>query len=301
MHVSHPDKPLFPEDGISKGEVVAYYETVAPVMVPHLAGRPLTLERYPQGIGAKGFMQKNAAKAYPSTIGKVEVAKTDGTVTHPLITSSEGLLYLANQNTITFHIWTSRLPHLERPDRLVLDLDPPDEGFHAAQKAAKVIGDLLSELGLEAGLMATGSSGYHLVVPIGATHQFEVVERCSLLLAGVAAARHPKLLTTEFLIRKRAGRVFIDWLRNRWAQSVVAPWSLRPRPGAPVATPIAWEELPTTEPDKWTIRTVHSRISQPDPWPAEQSLPVSLIEGIAAEAGVSADQSFDRFGRDHRS
>jgi bifunctional non-homologous end joining protein LigD len=183
----------------------------------------------------------------------------------------------------------------------VLDLDPPEEGFKAVRKAATVIADLLAEVGLEAGLMATGSSGYHLVVPIRADHQFEAVERCSRLLAGVAGARHPLLLTTEFLIRKREGRVFIDWLRNRWAQSVVAPWSLRPLPRAPVATPIPWEDLNETEPGRWTIKTAPSRISLPDPWPAPQPLPVAQIEAFAAEAGVSADESFDRFGRAQRS
>jgi bifunctional non-homologous end joining protein LigD len=266
-------------------------------MLEHLADRPLTLERYPRGIESNGFMQKNAAPGFPEFIGRVEVGKAEGTVTHPLVRDAAGLAYLANQNTIAFHIWTSRLPELGRPDRLVLDLDPSPDRIEDGRTGAGVVGDLLGDLGMAAGLLATGSTGYHLTVPLRARHDFSVVERCSRLLAGLATRMRPDLLTTEFLKRERGGRVFVDWLRNRWAQSVISPWSLRPRRKAPVATPIAWEELSSTDPGWWTLRTVGVRFDSPSPWPPPQELPVEAIEGAAAAAGVSAEEPFDRFGR----
>jgi bifunctional non-homologous end joining protein LigD len=297
MKVTHPEKLLFPDDQITKGEVVEYYQTVSEVMVPQLTGRPLTLERFPGGIGSQGFMQKNAAAGYPDFIQRVEVPKTDGKVNHPVVNNGEGLAYLANQNVITFHIWSSRLPHLDRPDRMTIDLDPPKDDTATARQAANAIGQLFTELGLQTGLMTTGSSGYHVAVPLDGQAQFDVVERASRLLAEVAVSRHPDDLTTEFIIAERQGKVFVDWLRNRWAQSVVSPWSLRPRPRAPVAVPIDWEELEQTPSDKFTIRTAPQRVGLASSWPEPQALPLDAIEELAKESGVSAAAPFDRFGR----
>lgn len=294
MEVSNADKVLYPDDGITKGEVVAYYEAVAEVMVPQLKGRPLTLERYPDGIGTKGFMQKNASKHFPASIERVEVPKDGGTTNHPLCDSTDDLIYLANQGTITFHIWTARLPHLERPDRLVLDLDPA-EGAEPPREAARAARQVLEDIGLTSGLMTTGSSGYHVVAPIDPDHDYDVVGEASRLLAGVIAVRHPEETTTEFRKAARERRVFVDWLRNRWAQSVVSSWSLRPRPGAPVAMPITWDELATTEPARWKLNEAPDRMAEPDPWPPAGRLDPQRVADLAEEHGVSFSQPFDRF------
>lgn len=297
MHVSNPAKLIFP--GITKRDLVAYYERVAPRLIPLLSGRPLTLERYPNGIEAKGFLQKNVSKHFPDSVGRVEVPKSGGTVSHPLVDGLDGLLFLANQGTIAFHVWQSRLPRLDRPDRLVIDLDPPAGRVAAARDAARVVGDLLGTAGLPSGLVATGSKGFHVVVPLLAEASFEQVERTGRLVAEMAAAAHPDLLTTEFLIRHRGGRVFVDWLRNRWAQTRVAPWSLRPRPSAPAAVPIGWEELATAHPDGWDLRSIEERLAAAPRFPAPVSPgePIAALEEEAARRGVSADEPFDRFGR----
>lgn len=296
MEVSNPDKVLYPADGITKAQVVAHYDTVADLMLPHLAGRPLTLQRFPDGIGKSGFMQKNASKHFPDTIERVEVPKEGGTTNHPLCDSRDDLVYLANQGTLTFHIWTARLPDLTHPDRLVLDLDPSDKD-QPPRAMARAAGETMREVGLEPGLMTTGSSGYHVVARIEPEHDYDVVGHASRLLAGIIAARHPDAATIEFMKKKRQGRVFVDWLRNRWAQSVVSPWSLRPRPGAPVATPIAWDELDETEPDRWTIADVSERFGVPDPWPPSTSLDPDRVATLAEQLDVTAEEPFDRFGR----
>lgn len=296
VEVSNPDKVMYPADGYTKAEVVGYYQAVAAVMLPHLEGRPLTLQRYPNGIHGNGFMQKNASSHFPASIERVEVPKEGGTTNHPLISSADDLAYLANQGTITFHIWTSRLPDLERPDRLVLDLDPPDGGG-PPREPARVARSVLDEVGLDSGLMTTGSSGFHVVAAIRPEHDFETVGHLARLLAGVVAAQMPDSATTEFLKKNRKGRVFIDWLRNRWAQSAVSPWALRPLDGAPVAMPIDWEELDAADPRGWDLESAPTRAEQPDPWPEPGKLDPEAIEALADEHDVAYDEPFDRFGR----
>jgi bifunctional non-homologous end joining protein LigD len=296
VEISNPDKVMYPADGYTKADVVGYYEQVAEAMVPHLEGRPLTLQRYPNGIHGDGFMQKNASSHFPDTIERVEVPKEGGTTNHPLIDSAADLMYLANQGTITFHIWTSRLPDLERPDRLVLDLDPP-EGGGPPRDAARVARAVMEEVGLSSGLMTTGSSGFHVVAPIRPDLEFEAVGHLSRLLAGVVSARIPQEATTEFLKKNRKGRVFVDWLRNRWAQSAVCPWSLRPLDGAPVAMPIDWDELEDAEPQGWDLATAPDRIGGAGTWPEPAELNPEAIETLAEAHHVAYDEPFDRFGR----
>lgn len=296
MEVTNPDKVMFPEEGITKARLVEYYETVAPAMIPHLEGRPLTLQRYPSGIHHEGFMQKNAGSYFPDTIERVKVPKEGGTTHYPLVDSVDDLAYLANQGTITFHIWGSRLPHLDRPDRLVLDLDPPSGG-DPPRRAALAARQVLDDVGLRSGLMTTGSSGYHVVARIEPEHDFESTGYLARLLAGIVAARHPDEMTTEFLKKKRQGRVFVDWLRNGWAQSAVCPWSLRPRDGAPVAMPLRWDELDSTDPRTWDLGSAPSRLGAGDPWPAAGRLDPEPVLALADDHDVDADEPFDRFGR----
>ena len=173
--ITHPDKMLFPDDGITKGELASYYEAVAPVMVSHLRGRPATLERYPSGIGKKGFWQKNVAKASPEWLKRVEVPKKGGTVRYPLLSDERSLLWAANLNTVTVHVWTSRTPALERPDLCLFDLDPPRDEPEATRAAALALRDLLDELELPSFVKTTGSKGFHVAVPLdGRTDAGEV-------------------------------------------------------------------------------------------------------------------------------
>lgn len=294
--VTHPEKVMYPDDGITKGDVVEYYRTVADAILPHLEGRPLTLQRFPSGIDGEGFMQKNAGKYFPDSIERVEVPKEGGTTQHPLCDSVEDLVYLTNQNTISYHIWTSRLPHLEKPDRLVIDLDPSDKA-EPPRSAARAARQVMEDVGLSPGLMTTGSSGYHVVAQIQPEHDYEIVGQAARLLAGILAARHPDEMTTEFLKKERKGRVFVDWLRNRWAQSTIAAWSLRPRPGAPVAMPITWDELDDTDPSRWKLGDAPSRLSDRVQWPDPRRLEIASVEALAEEHAVTADEPFDRFGR----
>lgn len=279
--------------------MVAYYQAAAECMLPHLIERPLTLQRFPSGIDKPGFMQKNAGKGFPSFIERVELPKQGGTVSYPAISSVEGLLYLANQNTITFHIPCFHSTDLEHPDRLVFDLDPTESDIDGARFGADVVHDLLSELEVPSWVMTTGSKGFHVVVPLAPTIGFDSLGRFALAVAHILSLRHPERLTTEFLKKHRRGRVFLDWLRNHFGATGVSPYSLRPREGAPIAIPIAWDELETTKPNQFRLREDLDRLKA-DPW--QDATPFDLTDAIAAVDHLIDEQEidlpeFDRFGR----
>ncbi len=243
MDVSNPDKVMFPETGTTKARLVEHYETVAPLMLPWVSGRPLTLERYPGGTAKKGFFQKNASKHFPASIQRVPVPKNDGTVIHPVIDAADDLAYLANQGTVTFHVWTSKVPDLDHPDHLVLDLDPSEEDLSKIREVAEVTRSVMERFGLAPVLVASGSRGFHLWAAIQPDHDFAAVARAAWCLAALVAAGTPGIATTEFLKRERGNRVFVDWLRNRWAQSIACPYSVRSRPAPTLAVPLRWVEL----------------------------------------------------------
>ena len=270
VEVSHPEKVLFPADGITKGELVCYYEQVAQWILPHMEGRPLSLQRFPAGIGQRGFFHKDVPDYFPAWIRRVEAAKHGGSVTHAVAGDARTLVYLANQNTITPHVWLSRADRIDRPDRLVIDLDPaPGSDFAEVRRAARSAGELLREVGLEPFAQVTGSNGIHVWTPIQRRTSFDGVKEFADGLAKLLAARDPDALTTEFRKAQRGGRILIDVLRNRYAQTVAPPYAVRPRAGAPVATPIEWKELSNAKlrPDGWTIRTVLKRLEKKgDPW-----------------------------------
>jgi bifunctional non-homologous end joining protein LigD len=299
IEVSNPQKILFPGDDITKGEVVAYYLAAADRMLPHLVGRPLTLQRFPAGINKPGFMQKNAGKGFPPYIERVELPKQGGTVSYPAIKDLEGLLYLANQNTVTFHIPCFHSDDLAHPDRLVFDLDPTDGDLDGARFGAKEVHRLLIDLEVPSWVMTTGSKGFHVVVPLAPTINFETLGWFALAAAHILTLRHPDRLTTEFLKKERRGRVFVDWLRNGFGATGVSPYSLRPREGAPIAMPIDWVELDTTEPGQFRLRNDLDRLES-DPW--SESVPFDLTDAITAVRTLVEEQSielpeFDRFGR----
>lgn len=299
MQVSSADRIMFPDVGLTKGGMVGYYDTIADLIFPFLVDRPLTLERYPRGIGAKGFMQKNAADHFPDSIARFEVPKADGgTTVYPVITDPSNVAYLANQGTVSFHIWTTRVPETDRPDYLVLDLDPVEGDVEGARSVTIAVGALLDSFGMSSVPVATGSKGYHVWCPIQPDVPWEDVATVARAVAGLVVESMPDEATTEFLKKKRAGRVFVDWLRNHPGASVVSPFSIRPRPQASVSAPLTWDELPSTAPDDWTVANMAKRIRDLPEWPDAASLPVAEIVDAAKSAGVDLEAQFDRFGRD---
>jgi bifunctional non-homologous end joining protein LigD len=261
--ITHPEKVLFPEDGITKGELAAYYETIAPLMLPHICGRPVTLERYPSGIGAKGFWQKDVGKGSPDWLERVEVPKRGGTVRHALVSDTRSLLWMANQNTVTPHVWTSRVPKLWQPDICVFDLDPAHEHREALRRAALGLRDLLEELGLESFLKTSGSKGFHVVVPLDATADAADVMRFAHGVAATLVRRDPQHLTQEFAKADRGGRLYLDTGRNAGPATIAAAYAVRAKPGAPVSAPCTWRELERGEvsPRSFTLRTMAARIA----------------------------------------
>jgi bifunctional non-homologous end joining protein LigD len=269
VKLSNLEKILFPAAGMTKADLVGYYERVAPVMLPHLAGRPLSLARFPDGIDAQGFMQKNASDYFPGWIRRARLAKQDGEVEHVVADSAATLVYLANQACVTLHVGLSRIDGIDRPDRMVIDLDPSDDDFAKVRRAARDARALLEEIGLVPFLQTTGSRGLHLWVPLDRAADFDEVRAFAGHIAEVLEARRPRELTTAQRKAKRGDRVLLDVARNAYAQTAVAPYSVRARPQAPVATPLEWAELdgPKLEPQRYTIRNLFRRLARKgDPW-----------------------------------
>jgi bifunctional non-homologous end joining protein LigD len=261
--ITHPEKVLFPEDGITKGELASYYEAIAPIMVPHIRARPVTMERYPAGIGEPGFMQKNVSKGFPEWLERAEVPKKGGTVRHPLVCDTRSLLWLANQNTITPHVWTSRAPNLSRPDICVFDFDPSEDDPDVLRATALGLRILLNELALTSWVKTSGSKGFHVVVPLDGKAGFGEVWRFANAVGTVLVKRDPQHLTQEFSKADRGGRILIDTGRNGYSATFAAPYAVRAKTGAPVSAPCTWEELERGEvgPRTFTLRTMASRIA----------------------------------------
>jgi bifunctional non-homologous end joining protein LigD len=304
IEVSNADRVVFPEVGRTKGDVVAYYQRIAPRMLPHVAGRPLSIKRYPKGLAGAGFFQKNVPKHYPPSIERFAVRRharkgDDRTETiYPLVKEEEHLAYLANQGAIEMHVPTARAADLSRPDRV--DLDPPPGKVDLARRAARFVRAAFARWELETAPVATGSKGYHVIAPIVPEAGFDVFSETMQKLAALLAADHPDDLTVVFRVALRGGRVFVDWLRNNPIASAVAPYSLRARPNASVAAPLSWDELDTTAPDAFTIADVDRLLGRPDPLAALEETPgdasklVAGVDAAFAERGLVLE-TFDRF------
>lgn len=260
--ITHPEKVLFPDDGITKGELAAYYEAIAPVMLPHIRARPITMERFPAGIGRKGFIQKDVSKGFPAWLERVEVPKKDGTVHHPLVVDTRSLLWIANQNCITPHVWVSRAPDLYYPDVCVFDLDPSTDDQELLRAAALALRALLEELDLPSWVKTSGSKGYHIVVPLDGKSETGAVAGFAHAVGTVLVKRYPKQLTQEFHKVDRGKRILVDTGRNGYSATFAAAYAVRPRPGAPVSAPCAWEEVQdgSAGPRTFTLRTMAARI-----------------------------------------
>jgi bifunctional non-homologous end joining protein LigD len=261
--ITHPEKVLFPDDGITKGELAAYYEAIAPVMLPHIRSRPVTMERYPAGIAKKGFMQKDVSKGFPEWLERVEVPKKGGTVHHPIVRDTRSLLWLANQNSITPHVWTSRAPNLYNPDICVFDLDPSVDDQDMLRAAALGLRSLLDELDLPAWVKTSGSKGFHIVVPLDGKADMGEVARFAHGVGTLLVKRDPQNLTQEFSKADRGRRILVDTGRNGYSATFAATYAVRPKPGAPVSAPCTWEELASGEvgPQTFTLRTMARRIA----------------------------------------
>ena len=262
--ITHSEKILFPDDGITKGELASYYEMVAPVMLPHLRRRPITMERFHRGISEPGFFQKDVVKGFPEWLKRVEVPKHGGTVHHPIANDLRSLLWLANQNSITIHVWPSRTPNLYNPDICIFDLDPSkDDDLDVLRAAALQVRDLLAELGLKSWIKTSGSKGFHIAVPLDGKSEFSDVARFAHKVAGMLVSRDPDHLTLEFLKVDRAGRILVDTGRNGYSATYAATYTVRAKPGAPVSAPCTWEEIERGDvgPGTFTLRTMAQRLA----------------------------------------
>jgi bifunctional non-homologous end joining protein LigD len=262
--ITHPDKVLFPDDGITKGEIASYYEAIAPVMVPHIRARPVTMERYPAGIAKPGFIQKDVSKGFPAWLKRVEVPKKDGVVHHPLVCDARSLLWIANQNCITPHVWTSRAPHLYQPDICVFDLDPSEDEPNVLRSAALALRDLLNELGLPSWVKTSGSKGFHIVVPLDGKTETGTVAGFAHAVGSVLVTRDPQHLTQEFSKADRGGRILVDTGRNGYSATFAAVYAVRAKSGAPVSAPCTWDEIERGDvgPRTYTLRTMAGRIAE---------------------------------------
>lgn len=295
--ITHPDKVLFPADGITKGELVEYYQSIAPRMIPLVRDRPLHMNRFPGGIQYHPIQQKRVPDTFPAWIERATVhLQKGGTITHAMINNTATLVYLANYNMVTAHVWSSCIQAPEQPDLLIFDLDPADEDFVLVRKTALTLKAMLEELKLIPFVKTTGSRGLHVVVPITVGPTFEVTHLFGDSIAQRLAAADPDHLTTEFLKEKRQGRLFLDINRNAYAQTVVAPYSVRARRGAPIAVPIAWSDVEShaLRPDGVTIRTISDWLrGRADPW---RSMERSRRALPALEESEKPDRSGRRKG-----
>lgn len=273
FETSNTDKVLFPDAGITKGGLIEYCRDIAPVMLPHVKGRPLTLHRFPDGINEAGFYQQQAPDYFPAWIATHHATRADddaqGSVEHILCKNEATLSYLANQGTITLHAWLASVPKLHTPDKLVFDLDPPGEDFEPVRQAARWVAALIEQLDLRPFVMTTGSRGLHVVTPLKPDLDFDEVRDLARAMADWLAEQYPDELTVAQRKNKRRGRLYLDVMRNAYGQTSVAPYAVRALPGAPVAAPLALEELDDKRlhPQRWHLKNILRRLGQrDDPW-----------------------------------
>jgi bifunctional non-homologous end joining protein LigD len=270
FETSNEDKVFFPDSKITKGDVIVYYDKIAEFMLPYLESRPLNLHRFPDGIDAEGFFQQQAGNYFPDWIPRITIPKQDGNIMHPTADKKAVLVYLANQAVITFHAWLSRNDKIQTPDQIVFDLDPPpDAGFEVVRTTALEIKDLLDALGLAAFVKTSGSKGLHVVCPVRRGARFDKTRKFAGDVARYLAAKKPDRITIEQRKHQRRGRLFLDTVRNSYGHTMVVPYSLRALPGAPVATPIDWQEVrqKSLTPDRYTLSNIFRRLARKkDPW-----------------------------------
>jgi bifunctional non-homologous end joining protein LigD len=270
VEVSSPEKVLFPDDGITKADLIDYHKQIARYMLPYLADRPIAMERYPDGLAGERVFQKNVPRYYPEWISRVRIAKQQGSLQHVVVDQPATLVYLANQACITVHAFLSKADRLHHPDQLMFDLDPPGNEFQLACRVALDLRRLLEEeLRLPTFVKTSGGDGLHVVVPLDRAEDFDAVRSFAADVGRLLARRDPDRVTVEQRKHKRGNRLFVDVMRNAYAQTAVPPYTARARRKAPVATPLDWDEVrdPRLRADRFTVRTIFGRLGrQPDPW-----------------------------------
>lgn len=295
IEITKPDKILFPDPGFTKADLVEYYRAIAPVMLPHVRDRLMTLERFPDGIDGEKFYSKNIPRYFPDWVDRETVGKKGGTVTHIVCNNEATLVYLGQQAAITPHVSLQRVDKLGYPDQLMLDLDPSVDDFTEVRCVAKSVRSLFEELGLFPVVKTSGSRGLHVVVPLDRSADVESVRAFAHDVAAVASARDPERVTIEGSKADRKGRLYMDWLRNSFGQHAVAPYGVRARPGAPVAMPLDWSEVDSKKlhPQAWSIKTAVKRAERdPDPWKGwrrrARSLggPRKTLDALLAEVAI---------------
>src|SRR5438445_1237322 len=264
IDITNSDKILFGKSGITKADLINYYQEIAPIMLTYCKNRPVTMQRFPDGIKKEGFFQKDASDYFPDWITRMAIPKQTGEDVHYVVIDKPAtLIYLANQGCITPHLWLSRTDNLEKPDRMIFDLDPADKlSFADVQQVAKQLKKILDDCTLPTFCMLTGSRGAHIVVPLKRIHTFDEVRAFAYDVATLLAQQFPKSITVTMQKDKRGKRVFIDWLRNGFGATAVAPYAVRAHEGASVAMPVTWKELLSSRmsSQKYTINNVKQRI-----------------------------------------
>ena len=268
IRITHADRPVFPEQSLTKLDLALHYERVAPLMLPYIKNRPLALQAYPDGIGGEGFFMKAVPKYFPEWVKRATMRKKGGTITHVLAQDAATLVYLAGQNVVTVHTWLSRADKPYQPDRLTLDFDPSGGGFAEVRAAARAAGERMRDPGLTPHAMTTESRGVHVVCPLRRSAGFPEVHAFARALAEAMVREDPRHLTLEWRKADRGERIYLDVNRIAYAQHAVAPYTVRARPQAPVAVPLHWDELSDRRlrPDRWTIKNVAGRLEDGDPW-----------------------------------
>ncbi|MBC54621.1 MAG: ATP-dependent DNA ligase [Gammaproteobacteria bacterium] len=269
--LSNLEKPFFPDDDLTKGDLIDYYASVAKLILPHIRGRPLTLQRFPDGIKKSGFIQQSRPDHFPDWFTGLDVnhGGDTGHVAHMIADNRASLIYLADQGTVTLHRWLSRGEQLRRPDTLVFDLDPPGNNFEPVRQGAFWVANAMRALGMTPYVMTTGSKGLHVVAPLRPEADFDDIRALTEKMASQLADRYPDELTSEQRKDKRQGRLYLDIMRNAFGQTTVAPYAVRAKTGAPVATPLDWNELDNKAigPRHYTLRNIAKRLAnKSDPW-----------------------------------
>ncbi|MEU5874098.1 non-homologous end-joining DNA ligase [Glycomyces sp. NPDC047369] len=287
--LSHPDKILYPGEGITKIDVVAYYERVAPVMLPHLAGRPLTLLRHPEGIDQPGFFQKHP-NHFPSWVETITMPKSSGGTSEAIVCEDAATLVYLAAHALEFHIRPATVDDLAHPDLVVVDIDPPGPApAPVLRRIARLAGEVFRAIGLTPFVQATGGRGFHVLAPLDRSAGFDAVRALAGDIASLLAASDPDLLTVQQRIDRRGGRIFLDVNRNGRGQTFAAPYTLRARPGAGVATPLEWAELARATPAGHTIASIPRRLARKaDPWVGLAADAGSALEARERLAGIRA-------------
>jgi bifunctional non-homologous end joining protein LigD len=261
--ITNPTKVFWPQEQYTKSDLVADYERVAPWLVPYLRDRPLVLARYPDGITGKAFFQKDAPEWAPAWIRRerIHARGVDRDIDYFVVDDAEVLRYVANTGTIPLHLWASRVGTIERPDWLVLDLDPKGAPFTDVVKVALALRGVLERLELTGYVKTSGATGLHILLPLGARYTYEETRTFARLLATLTVEAVPAIATIARMLHTRGGKVYVDYGQNGPGQTIVAPLSVRPLPGAPVSTPLRWPEVSARlDPRRFTIRTVPARL-----------------------------------------